>query len=142
MAAPLKEYICAAHGEFESRTGKCPRGCSVRFVRQEFRTAPATRSGGGRAVDRELRNLATDYRLPDIRTSDDGLSVMQNLRKNPSFAPSWGNVQHAAPGFSQRGDAKTFNPGTMGVQADNVVERMKPQFTGPKPNYINKSDAK
>jgi hypothetical protein len=89
-----------------------------------------------------MRALAQDYRLPDIRASDDGLSVMQNLRKNPSFSPSWGNVAHAAPGFSQRNDAKTFDPGSMGVQSDNVIERMKPQFTGPRPSYVNKAGAK
>lgn len=141
MASPLKEYVCAAHGDFESRTGKCPHGCSKRFVRQEFRTAPATRTGGGKIVDREMNHLANDYRLTDIRTSDDGLSVMQNLRKNPSFAPSWGNVDHAAPGFSQRNDAKTFNPGSIGVQSANVIAQMKPQFTGPRPVYV-KPDAK
>lgn len=142
MASPLKEYSCAAHGEFESRTGKCPHGCSKRFVRQEFRTAPASRSGGSKAIDREMRNLASDYRLPDIRTSNDGLSVMQNLRKNPSFAPSWGNVEHAAPGFSKRGDVKTFNPSSMGVQSDNVIQRVKPILPGPKPAYINKDTGK
>lgn len=138
MAAPLKEYVCAAHGEFEARTPRCPHGCSQRFVRQEFRTAPSARSGGSKAIDREMRALATDYSLPDIKTSNDGLSVMQNLRKNPTFAPSWGNVQHAAPGFSQRNDAKTFNPASMGVQGDNVIQRVKPMLPGPKPQYVNK----
>jgi hypothetical protein len=138
----MKEYVCAAHGAFEARSPKCPRGCSARFVRQEFRTAPAVRSGGTHAIDRELRNLASDYRLPDIRTSDDGQSVMQNLRKNPQFKPSWGNVDHAAPGFSQRGDAKTFNPASMGVQGANVIESVKPILHQPRPNYMNKPDAK
>jgi hypothetical protein len=138
----MKEYVCAAHGEFEARTPKCPRGCSSRFVRQEFRTAPAARSGRTKLLDKEMRNLATDYRLPDIRVTEPGMSVMDNLRKNPSFAPSWGQVDHAAPGFSQRGDAKTFNPASMGVAAENVLSTVKPILHQPRPAYVNKPDAK
>jgi hypothetical protein len=141
MAAPLKEFVCAAHGPFEARDAKCPHGCSKRFVRQEFRTPVGTRSPGTKGLDREIRQLATDYRLPDIRTSDNGQSVMQNLRKNPTHAPSWGNVEHAAPGFSSRGEqAKTFNPGSMGVQGSNAVQPLKPIFSGPRPLLVNRPD--
>ena len=85
-----------------------------------------------------MRNLATDYGLSDIRTGDDGESVMSTLRKNPQFRPSWGQVAHAAPGFSKRGDAKTFDPASMGVQGANVIEQVKPMLHQPRPAMINK----
>jgi hypothetical protein len=61
---------------------------------------------------------------------------MMNLRKNPSFSPSWGQVDHAAPGFSTRGDAKTFNPSSMGVQGANVLAEVQPTLGQPKPQYV------
>jgi hypothetical protein len=121
----LREYVCAAHGEFEAAEPECPHGCSSRFVRQEFRTAPAYRSGGTARIDGELKGLAKDYGMSDIPSVREGESVMGNLRKNPSHAPSWGNVEHAAPGFSERGDAKTYSSGLPpGVN----ISSMKPGF--------------
>lgn len=123
--AILREYVCAAHGEFESTEPECPHGCSPRFVRQEIRTAPSFKSGGTGRVDSELKNLSKDYGLGDIPSVREGESVMGELRKNPSHAPSWGNVEHAAPGFSQRGDAKQY---ASGMPAGVNVQAMKPAF--------------
>jgi hypothetical protein len=136
--AVLKEYRCAAHGEFEASKPKCPHGCSTRFVSQEFRTAPAMKSQGTKRVDRELQNLATDYRMSDIRNGPNGESVMETLRKKPQAAPMWGDVQHAAPGFSQRGDAATFSPGSIGVQGGNGLAGVKPMLHAPRPAFVNK----
>jgi len=134
--AIVREFRCAAHGPFESTRPhpKCPKGCSKRFVVQELRTAPGVVGMGTKHLDREFDNLARDYRLTDIRNGKDGESVMSTLRKNPSFAPSWGNVQHAKPGFSQRGEASpTFSPASYGAQPANLVAELQPTFTGPKP---------
>jgi hypothetical protein len=133
--APLKEYRCAAHGPFEARKPKCPSGCSARFVVQEFRTAPAVRSAATKQSDRELRNLAGSYKMSDIPSVAEGESVMGELRKNPKYAPTWGHVEHNAPGWSQReGEkAKTFSPASMGAQPAQMIQQLKPLFTGPKP---------
>jgi hypothetical protein len=135
----LKEFRCAAHGAFESDEAECPYGCSDRFVTQEFRTAPRHMSRGTKINDGLMRGLADDYRLPDIKSEDNGQSVMQNLRRNPSHMPTWGKVDHAAPGFSERGDVKTFNPGSMGVASENALAAVKPILHQPRPSLINKS---
>jgi hypothetical protein len=133
--AIVKEYRCAAHGPFESTRPKCKYGCSPRFVTQEFRTAPAIKSAGTKHLDREIGNLARDYKLTDIRNGEDGESVMQTLRKNPQFAPTWGEVKHAKPGFSQRPgeQAPVFSPASMGATPTGALQQMKPLMTGPKP---------
>lgn len=123
--AILKEFVCAAHGDFDAFEAKCPHGCSGRFVRREIRTAPAIRHGGTRNIDNLTQQLADDFRLTDL-SNRDGESVMTNLRKKDwvklkhGVAPSsWvGGVPHAQPGWTQRDEkAPTFNPATVGLAA-------------------------
>jgi hypothetical protein len=136
--ATLREYRCAAHGEFEAFDLECPYGCSERFVTQEIRTAPGLHSDRTKRADGEMQNLARDYGLSDIANGSDGESVMQTLRKRPQFEPSWGRVEHAAPGFSQRGDVKTFDPRSMGAQPASVVQDMKSSLRPPTPRFVNR----
>lgn len=128
--AIVKEFRCAAHGPFEATKPKCPRGCSARFVTQEIRTAPAFRSGSTRTADTELRNLAGTYGLSDIPSVQEGESVMQQLRKKPNFAPTWGQVDHAEAGWSQRDGEKpkTFQLAPHGVQPGVSIDSVKPLF--------------
>jgi hypothetical protein len=128
--AILKEYVCAAHGEFEAFEPVCPNGCAGRFVRREIRTAPAIRSVRTGNADAISRQLADDFGLTDL-SNKDGDSVMQNLRKKDwtrvkkgEIAPSaWvGGVPHASDGWAERGEkAPTFNPATVGLQADAAM---------------------
>jgi len=132
--AVLREYRCAAHGEFESFDGECPYGCSARFVSQEFRTPPGFKSGDTKNSDKTLDSLAADYNLTNMGNRG-GDSVMQQLRKRPSERPTWGEVPHAPAGYSQRGEqAVKFNPGMApGVALDamkSVLTRPKPMFVG------------
>jgi hypothetical protein len=125
--ALLREWRCAAHGEFSNKSGKCPHGCSKRFVVQEIRTAPGFHSAGSKRVDSELKGLAADYGMSNIKTGNEGESVMQALRRSDptSAMPTWGKVDHAAPGFSSRGEKpRTYSPGYTGVSIDSV----KPSF--------------
>jgi hypothetical protein len=132
--AITREWRCAAHGEFENASGRCPRGCSKRFVVQEFRTAPAIKSGLTKHRDGTVQSLADSYGMSDIANGKDGESVMQTLRKRPNFAPTWGQVDHAKPGWSSRGEsAKTVSPAAYGAPAENRLAEVKPILSGPKP---------
>jgi hypothetical protein len=106
----LKEYSCAAHGPFEAFEAECPYGCSPRFVSQEFRTPVGTRSDVTAKTDKTFDALASDFGMTNMGNRG-GESVMEHLRRSPQTRPTWGNVQHAAPGYSQRGEeAKKFAP--------------------------------
>jgi hypothetical protein len=76
----LHDYVCAAHGRFEAREPKCPKGCSKRFVKIEFNRSAGIVGAKTKSTDRLLKNLANDFKLPDIATKD-GESVMQQLKK-------------------------------------------------------------
>lgn len=143
--AITKEYRCAAHGEFESETGACPAGCPADFVAREIRTAPAHHNGGTAHTDRELRNLAQDYGLSDLKNDKDGSSVMSCLKRPgqpASDLPKWADISktHAAPGFSKRGEAPQSMtvPGVFGnhLSGQNGLEGFK--FGQPRPAFVGK----
>lgn len=139
--AILKEYRCAAHGEFEAHTPECPHGCSPRFVKQEIRTPPAFKSNGTRRVDTELDNLAQSYGLSDIANGADGESVMQTLRKKPEFTPSWGQVRHEPPGWSEgkmKTATTTFDPATVGAPKENRIAEVADVLVPPKPRVAHR----
>lgn len=135
--AILREFRCAAHGAFESKDGECPAGCSPRFVVQEIRTPPSHLSGKTKRSDHELRQLSLDYRMSDIPSAEEGESVMMALRKKPQFQPTWGEVNHAKPGWSQRGEVSpTVAAASLGVAPGVDVPSMKPILPGPQPKLI------
>lgn len=102
----LHNYECAAHGVYESSAGpKCPYGCAKAFQRLVFLQAPGTRSQKTKFIDRETRALAAQYRMTNIKSSPDGESVMQTMRRTGNYPDSmqakWlPDVPHAAPGWS------------------------------------------
>jgi hypothetical protein len=115
--AALKEYRCAAHGPFENYDALCPHGCPRAFVKQEVRTAPAYQHKKTRFVDQQLRGIAQDAGLTNLKNDPkSGTSVMHELRKGAVQNSRWLGVQHAKPGFSQRkGEtAPVFDPRSAG----------------------------
>lgn len=85
--AVLKEFICMAHGAFESSEEKCPHGCKGTMVSREFRTAPNTFMVS-KNMDSSLRNLSNDYNMNDIKQNTNG-SYMGGQQQQPDLAPRW-----------------------------------------------------
>jgi hypothetical protein len=114
----MKEWYCAGHGEFEAEEPVCPSGCKGSFITREFRSAPGYKSVKTKFTDQGMRTIANDYGLTDM-SNRHGRSVMENQRKpKQEVAPSWKSdqIQHAAPGFSQRGEkAPTVNFSGLGL---------------------------
>src|SRR5579862_7318012 len=101
--AVMKEYRCAAHGPFENYDAICPAGCPRAFVKQEIRTAPSFQRKATRFVDQQLRGIAEDAGLTNLKNDPkSGTSVMQELRKGAVQKSKWLGVEHARPGFSRR----------------------------------------
>lgn len=111
---PLKEYVCAAHGDFEAYSATCPHGCPEKFVKQEIRTAPAYRSPKTGFTDHTLKGLAADFGLSDVKNDKAGGSVMDALRKSDDFRPRWGQHSKEISG----------SLGAVGVRAENNYSPM------------------
>lgn len=127
----MKEWVCAAHGEFEATEQKCPFGCSKSFVRREIRTAPSIRHRGTSNRDALTQQLASDYGLTNLANEGGQLSVMQALRKKNwadykkgGVAPSaWADVPHSEDGWSTREEAaKKFRPEDIGMKSGAALQ--------------------
>lgn len=61
-----KEYVCFAHGAFESADDnpECPMGCDT--VERAFFTPPALGSGRTKNIDSTFESLAKSHKLTDI----------------------------------------------------------------------------
>lgn len=130
--AVLKEFRCAAHGEFESTEPVCPHGCPKRFVVQEFRSAPAVHDGTTAYTDQTLRGLADSVGLTDMSNRNGSVMMSQRARQGPDFTPRWVDIPHASPGWSRREGERSpvVTPeqvGQPGLQAANIVDEFKAQ---------------
>lgn len=144
----IKEWRCAAHGAFEGPAPDCGAGCPASFIEREFRTAPSIKSGGTKFVDAQLRGLAADYKLPDIKNDKDGSSVMESIRKGEDFSPKFVDIPHPEPGWTRRGEkphAVSPSPYLMGQKGENALQNYAQNEAGkrgalgpPKPAFVNR----
>lgn len=132
--AILKEFRCAAHGEFESTEHACPQGCPARFVVQEFRTAPHFHNGRTANIDRTLDGLAESVGLTDMSNRNGSVMNSQRARQGdgPDFSPKWLDIPHATPGWSRRGETSpVVGVDSIGQAGDlpgapaNIMEKFK-----------------
>ena len=65
----VKEYLCAAHGDFDAGEPKCPQGCGGSMVQRVFRTAPTIQSAGYRNMNRTFNSLAQEHGLSNMRNA-------------------------------------------------------------------------
>lgn len=145
--AVVHDYECAAHGVFEGTEPKCPCGCPEAFSTIVFLKPVGTRSAGTKFVDAQLRGLANDFKLRDIKNGKDGTSVMDSIRKGEDFTPRSVPLQHAKPGWSGRQE-KPPDAGAAGLlfgrpgenALQNYSKELAPvvgQLTQPKPKFVN-----
>lgn len=146
--AVILELRCLAHGPYEHGEKICPWGCPPSFVTQEFRTPPSIKSGGTKFVDAQLRGLAQDYKLRDIKNDKDGTSVMESIRKGEDFSPKFIDIPHPEPGWTRRGEkSNTVSPSPylLGRPGENALDNYAKNEAAkrgplgpPKPAFVNK----
>ena len=63
----VKEWVCLAHGFFDSAEPLCPYGCSGEgMIERVFRTAPAIQSQGYRNMNATFAALAAEHGVTDL----------------------------------------------------------------------------
>lgn len=90
---PIKEFVCFAHGKFDSDKPVCPAGCTT-SVEREFRTAPAGHSARTKAADAALERLATRFGMTDISNRSGTVAASRTPGAPPAldFTPIWKEV--------------------------------------------------
>jgi hypothetical protein len=123
--AVLHDYRCKSHGLYEAYAPKCPYGCSARFQSLEFNQAPSYHNGRTANTDRNLRGLAEQAGLTDMKNDPkSGESVMAGVRRG-NFAAQWGGVPEgkvSAADYGVQGDAQ-ITPGMFGKGIPTQVRR-------------------
>ena len=132
--AVLHDYMCAAHGKFSSFDGKCPNGCDTAFVKKML-SGPAILSDRTKGIDRNLRDLASDFKMTDMTNRNgyvgkqDEASARRVEEAQRMLAPSWGNMARGKENKSAISQALAEH----GAQPDNALAQVRDSLTGPKP---------
>ena len=125
----LHDYLCASHGLFESYEAECPIKFCTAELNMVFLKPVALKSDKTKQADRNLRGLAQDFQMSDIKSTREGDTQAGYHHHNvpepevkearPGDAAIWGgnfqniNMQAALAGKvaqSVRGEAVGVNP--------------------------------
>lgn len=87
----VHDYKCAVHGFFESSEGVCFHGCED--VQMVFLQPVAMKSDRTKHADTTLRQLASDFKMTDIKSSREGDHQQHALLRNKAqnSGVQWGN---------------------------------------------------
>ena len=64
--AIIKEYQCAAHGDFEAAEPHCPHGCGYGMVERVFRTPISIQTQGFRNMNATFKDVAQEQGMSDM----------------------------------------------------------------------------
>jgi hypothetical protein len=85
--AVLHDYKCSEHGFFEGFEPTCPHGCTEN-VMTVFLQAPSYKSDATKKNDKTLDNLASDFKMSDIKSTREGETQGNYLTRNNAPPPS------------------------------------------------------
>lgn len=160
--AVLKDFVCLAHGRFESMTGKCPNGCSDDMVAVRYFKAPGLTSDRTKNIDRTLQNLASDFGLTNINNQNGTSAAIrpdpkaikereQLMGKLGDTSGMWGSVTPggtykvgtgAIPVDGRSGQGAVSTIQSVGAMPGNALETVAPMLHPPVPNVVGRFDAK
>lgn len=144
----LKEYVCLAHGGFESdsESPECPEGCNT--VERAFFTPPGLASARTKGIDNTLQSLAKSYNLTDIGPAAmrrKALAAEKSQDEYKDFCErrfggmGWGNVPKGGNLNVETGKVTGSGPGAVGAvsqvgaQTDATVGGLRDSHVGLKP---------
>lgn len=127
-----RDYKCPKHGFFESWEAICPHGC-MDGIKVAFLKAPALLSDRTKANDRNLKGLAQEFNMTNLKSTREGEHQEGYLTRNngpkpegppepgPGAGVIWGgSPQHSMQSVlggairSVRGESVGFNPKSAG----------------------------
>lgn len=84
--AVLHDYKCAKHGYFEARAAKCPMKDCDAEVLQVFLQAPNVVGDRTKQADKNLKQLAMEFGMSDIKSTREGEHQSGYLTRNNKFS--------------------------------------------------------
>ena len=98
--AVLHDYMCSEHGIFESMEAKCPMKFCKGELSKVFLKPVALKSDKTKATDKNLKNLALDFGMTDIKSTREGEHQTGYLTRNNTTTEK--DVQEAAAALQGR----------------------------------------
>lgn len=129
---PLHDFRCAAHGNFESTEPICPHGCDGSFVQKVFLKAPGLTSDRTKGIDKNLRDLAADYRMTNMTNRNGSVGrpdpgAQQRVQEaQERLAPMWGKMP-TGDGAVQQALAEHH------AAPDNALAQVRESLSAPRP---------
>ena len=123
--AIIKEYQCAAHGDFEATSALCPHGCGEGMVERVYRTPVGIQTQGFRNMNATLQDVAREQGMSDMnqRGGDGMLRTDWRARRRIADATEMIAYNGREVG-SMFKDVKTrFSTSSKPVSAADVVNR-------------------
>ena len=129
--AVLHDYMCSEHGIFESMEAKCPMKFCKGELSKVFLKPVGLKSDKTKATDKNLKNLASDFKMTDIKSTKEGDSQSGYLTRNnttkeprPGDSVMWGsqgsfsmqNIMGGNAFRSVRGESVGVKPTEVGVK--------------------------
>lgn len=78
----LKDYMCSQHGVFEAREPKCPIKFCTGELSVVFLQPVAIKSAKTKATDANIKQLAIDFDMTDIKSTREGEHQEGYLKRN------------------------------------------------------------
>lgn len=144
MAKVLHDYHCSEHGYFESREAKCPMKQCAGEVMMVFLQPPGLVSDKTKRNDKNLKQLAIDFKMTDIKSTREGEHQTGYLAKYGDKAAQ-GKPDTVPPPPPQQegraGDAAIWGGGLQNLNMQNILSGRAVQSIRGESVGINPKDA-
>ena len=110
--AVLHDYFCSEHGIFESWDAKCPMKICKGEISKVFLKPVAMKSDKTKSTDKNLKQLAIDYDMTDIKSTREGEHQTGYMkRKNKLTDKQFAEATEAMQAQNQQAQQQT-RPGS------------------------------
>jgi len=110
--AVLHDYFCSEHGIFEAWEAKCPMKICKGEISKVFLQPVGLKSDKTKATDKNLKNLALDFNMTDIKSTKEGEHQSGYLKRNNQLSDKeFEQAGEAMQAMAQQQQPKEQRPG-------------------------------
>jgi hypothetical protein len=126
----LHDYLCASHGLFESYEAECPIKFCTAELNMVFLKPVALKSDKTKQADRQLKGLAQDFQMSDIKSTRSG-DNQAGYHKHQ--IPEEPEVKEARPGDAAIWGGNFQNINMQAALAGKVAQSVRGESVGVNP---------
>jgi len=126
----LHDYLCASHGLFESYEPECPIKFCTAELNMVFLKPVALKSDKTKQADRQLKGLAQDFQMSDIKSTRSGDT---QAGYHHHQVPDEPEVKEARPGDAAIWGGNFQNINMQAALAGKVAQSVRGESVGVNP---------